>query len=92
MIQKSVGRISEGKLVLLALVGGIAAFAIALVLISGGAVRTAQIFLPEKSQLTVAFRNVEGEVKLVGLEGTAEVNQTILKGTGDFARELTVIN
>ncbi len=92
MPQKSEGRISDGKLILIALVGGMATFSIALVFISGGAVRHVQIFLPEKSQFTVAFRNVDGEVKVVGLEGTAEVNPTILMRTGDFAMELTVIN
>ena len=92
MTQKSEGRISDGKLVLLALVGGMVAFAIALAFISGGGVRHAQIFLPEKSQFTVAFRNVDGEVKVAGLKGTAEVNPTILMRTGDFAMELTVVN
>ncbi len=92
MTQKSEGRISDGKLVLIALVGGMAAFAITLVLISGGGVRHVQIFLPEKSQFTVAFRNIDGEVKLVGIGGIAGVNPTILMRTGDFAMELTVVN
>jgi hypothetical protein len=92
MTQKSEGRISDGKIVLLALVGGMAAFAIALVFISGGGVRHVQIFLPEKSQFTVAFQNIGGEVKLVGIGGIAGVNPTILMRTGDFAMELTVVN
>jgi hypothetical protein len=92
MTQKSEGRISEGKLVLLALVGGMAAFAIALVFISGGGVRQAEIFLPEKTYVTVAFQNVDGEAKVVGIAGIAQVNPTILMRTGDFAMELTVVN
>jgi len=84
--------ISDGKIILLALVGGLAAFVIALVFISGGVVRHAEIFLPEKSYATVAFRNIDGDVKLVGIVGIAQVNPTILMRTGDFAMELTVVN
>jgi hypothetical protein len=90
--QKSEGRIGDGRLVLLALVGGMAAFAIALVFISGGAVRQAEIFLPEKTYVTVAFQNIDGEVKIVGIGGIAQVNPTIIMRTGDFAMELTVVN
>jgi hypothetical protein len=92
MTQKSEGRISDGKLVLIALVGGMAAFAIALVFISGGGVRQAEIFLSEKTESTVAFRSMDGEVKVVGIKGTGEVNPTILMRTGDFAMVLTVVN
>jgi hypothetical protein len=84
--------LSDGKMVLLALVGGMAAFALALVFISGGAVRHAEIFLPEKTYVTVAFQNIDGEVKIVGIGGIAGVNPTILMRTGDFAMELTVVN
>ena len=92
MTQKSEGRISDGKLVLIALIGGMTAFAIALVFISGGGVRQAEIFLPEKTESTVAFRSMDGEVKVVGIKGTGEVNPTILMRTGDFAMVLTVVN
>jgi hypothetical protein len=92
MTQKSEGRLSAGRLVLIALVGGMAAFAIALVFISGGGVRQAEIFLPERTYVTVAFQNIDGEVKVVGIEGIAQVNPTILMRTGDFAMELTVVN
>lgn len=84
--------ISDGKIVLLALVGGVVAFAIALVVISGGAVRQVDIFLPEKTYVTVAFQNIDEEVKIVGIGGIAGVNPTILMRTGDFAMELTVTN
>lgn len=84
--------ISDNRLVLFAVVGGIVAFAIALTVISGGFVRHVQIFLPEKAYATVAFRNIDGQVKLVGIEGVAGINPTILMRTGDFAMELTVLN
>lgn len=92
MTQKSEGRISDSKLILIALVGGMAAFAIALVFISGGAVRQVEIFLPEKTYATVAFQNIDGEVKIVGIAWIAQVNPTIVMRTGDFAMELTVVN
>lgn len=85
-------RISEGKLVLIAVIGAIAVFGIALAVISGGAVRQAKIFLPEKTQDTIAFRNIGGQVKVVGVNGVAGVNPTLTMRTGDFAMELTVIN
>lgn len=84
--------ISDGKLVLLAVVGMIAAFAIVIVFVSGGLVRHVDIFLPEKTYATLAFQNIDGEVKLVGTSGVAGVNPTILTRTGDFAMELTVVN
>jgi hypothetical protein len=84
--------ISDGKLVLLAVVGGLAAFAIVLLFVSGGLVRHVDIFLPEKTYATLAFQNIDGEVKLVGTSGVAGVNPTILMRTGDFAMELTVVN
>jgi hypothetical protein len=84
--------ISDSKLVLIALAGGMAAFALALVLISGGAVRHVTIFLPEKAYVTVAFQKIDGEVKVVGIEGIGGVNPTINMRTGDFAMELTVVN
>jgi hypothetical protein len=84
--------ISDSKMVLIALVGGMAAFAIAFVFISGGLVRYVDIFLPEKTYATVAFQNIAGETKLVGTSGIGGVNPTILMRTGDFAMELTVVN
>lgn len=92
MSQVSRPIISDGKMVLLALVGGIVAFALALVFISGGLVGHVDIFLPERSYSTVAFQNIDGDIKVVGTSGVAGVNPTILMRTGDFAMELTVVN
>lgn len=85
-------RISDGKLVLIALVGMMAAFGILLVFVSGGAVRHVAIFLPEKTEDTIAFRNIDGEVAVVGIKGIGGVNPTLLTRTGDYVLELTVIN
>lgn len=84
--------ISDNKIVLIALVGGMAAFAVALVFISGGLVRHVDIFLPEKTYATIAFQNMDGQTKIVGTSGIGGVNPTILMRTGDFAMELTVTN
>ncbi len=85
-------RISDGKLVLLALSGMIVAFAILFAFISGGAVRQVAIFLPEKTEDTIAFRNINGEIGVVGVTGIAGVNPTLLTRPGDYVLELTVIN
>ena len=66
--------VSDGMFILIALVGGIAAFGLALFFVSGGAVRHVDIFLPEKTYVTVAFQNMDGEVKVVGIGGIAGVN------------------
>jgi hypothetical protein len=92
MTQRHEPRISDGKLILFALIGGMAVFAGILVFVSGGAVRQTEIFLPEKAEVTVAFQNVDGEVKVVAVAGIAGVNPTILMRTGDFAMVLTVVN
>ena len=92
MTQASGLRISDRKLVVIALVGCMAAFAALIVFGSGGIVRHVQIFLPEKTQDTVAFRNIDGEVMIVGTSGIAGVNPTLLMRTGDFAMELTIVN
>jgi hypothetical protein len=92
MSRLSKPKMSDGAFVLIAVAGCLAAFAILLAAVSGGAVRHVFIFLPEKTQDTIAFRNVDGEVKVVGIKGIAGENPTLLMRTGDFALELTVIN
>jgi hypothetical protein len=92
MSQLLPSRISDGKLVLIALVGMMAAFGILLVFVSSGAVRHVTIFLQEKTEDTIAFRNIDGEVAIVGIKGIAGVNPTLITRTGDYVLELTVIN
>ena len=85
-------RLDDRMFVIVALVGCTAAFALLFVFISGGAVRHVSIFLPEKTEDTLAFRQVDGKVALVGIKGIAQVNPTLIMRTGDNALELTVIN
>jgi hypothetical protein len=87
-----VSRMSDRMFVTVALVGVMATFVFMLVFVSGGVVRHVAIFLPEKTQDTLAFREVDGKVALVGIKGIAGVNPTLIMRTGDFAMELTIIN
>jgi hypothetical protein len=85
-------KMSDGKFVAIAIAGVIAAFAVLLVVVSDGGVRHVQIFLPEKTENTLAFRQVDGQTALVGIKGIAQVNPTMIMRTGDYSLELTVIN
>ena len=84
--------IEDRTFVVVSLIGCTVAFAILIMLVSGGAVRHVNIFLPEKTENTLAFRELDGGVALVGLKGIAQVNPTLIMRTGDYAMELTVIN
>lgn len=85
-------KMSDGKFVMIAIAGTVAAFVILLVVVSGGGVRHVQIFLPEKIEDTLAFRQVDGKTALVGIKGIAQVNPTLTMRTGGYSLELTVIN
>jgi hypothetical protein len=84
--------ISDRTFVVAAIVGCVAAFVVLLVVVSNGGVRHVQIFLPEKIEQTLVFREVDGKVALVGTKGIAQVNPNLIMRTGDFAMEITVIN
>lgn len=84
--------ISDRTFVVAAIVGCVAAFVLLLVLVSGGGVRHVQIFLPEKIEQTLVFREIDGKTALVGTKGIAQVNPNLIMRTGDFAMEITVIN
>lgn len=70
----------------------LAAFAMLLVFVSVGGVRHVPITWKEQIWATVAFRNINGEVKVVGLKGNTQVNPILVSRTGDTAYILTVIN
>ena len=84
--------ISDKQFVILALVAGIASLVIIIGVVGQGGVRHVEIFYPEQVKQTVAFRDIDGEVKLVGISGiSGEDNPTLIMRTG-FAYVLTVIN
>jgi hypothetical protein len=89
-IRKS--RLSDGRFVVLSMIAMISVFALLIVFVNGGGVRHVSIFWKEKIEASVAFRNVNGELKVVGINGITQVNPTLVSRTGDTAYILTVIN
>jgi len=82
----------DKKFIIVVLIIGFVALAILIGVIGQGNVRQAQIFYPEKVEQTVAFYDVEGKVKLVGVLGTGEKENPTLIMRTNFAYILTVIN
>lgn len=82
----------DKKIIIVVLVIGFASLGILIGVISQGNVRHVQIFYPEKIEQTVAFQDVDGKVRLVGVLGVdGEENPTLVIRT-NFAYILTVIN
>ena len=82
----------ERYFVMIGLVIGIIGFASFVGVIGQGNVRHVEIFWPEKVEQTVAFTDIDGQVKLIGISGTAETNNPTLIMRTSFAYVLTVEN
>lgn len=82
----------ERYFVIIGLIIGIVGFASFVGVIGQGNVRHVEIFWPEKVEQTVAFKDIDGQVKLVGILGTAETNNPTLIMRTSFAYVLTVEN
>ena len=80
------------KYIVAALAGGMVVFVFVSVFVSQGNVRHVQIFWKETIEATVAFKNIDGELKIVGIKGNGEINPTLVMRAGDYAYILTVIN
>jgi hypothetical protein len=78
--------------VIIGLIVAVIALTSIIVIVGQGNVRHVQIFWPEKVEQTVAFLDIDGEVKLVGISGTAENNNPTLIMRTSFAYILTVEN
>ena len=83
---------SDKKFIIFALVGGVVALVIMIGIIGQGNVRHVQIFFPEQVSQTVAFKDVDGEVRLVGISGIGGDNNPTLIMRTSFAYVLTVVN
>ena len=83
---------SDKKFIVFALVGGLATLVILFGFIGQGNIRHVQIFFPEQVQQTVAFKDVNGEVRLVGISGIGGDNNPTLIMRTSFAYVLTVVN
>ena len=73
-------KLTDAKRVTFGIIGVIAVFAI-LILFVGGR-RDFPITFNEIIQLTVAFRDINGVTKVVGIAGNTQVNPTSVSGTG----------
>lgn len=67
------------------------AFVATIFLSSNGYFRHVSIFFPEVVQATVAFKDVRGQIKVVGIKGNLGVNPVLIART-DSTYVLTVIN
>lgn len=83
---------NEKQFVVVGLAVGLLALASLVVVIGQGNVRHVEIFWPEKVEQTVAFKDVNGAVKLVGISGTAEDDNPVLITRTGFSYVLTVEN
>lgn len=83
---------SSSKIVLIALVGCISFLILIVVFVSSGFVRQVPIFWKEEIRATVAFQEINGQLKVVGLIGNGDTNPTLVMKAGDSPYILTVIN
>lgn len=85
-------KFSEGKIITFTVIGMILVLVISIILIGLGAVRHVSITIKEVIKATVAFRNIEGDLKIVGIVGNTGINPTLVSRTGETEYSLTVIN
>ena len=85
-------KFTEGKLVVFSLVGMVLVLVTSLMLIGNGVVRHVAITYKEIIKATVAFKNIDGDIKVVGIIGNTGINPTLVSRTGQTEYALTVIN
>ncbi|HLN33887.1 MAG TPA: cupredoxin domain-containing protein [Nitrososphaeraceae archaeon] len=85
-------KFTEGRLVVFSLVGMVLVLVISLMLIGNGVVRHVVITYKEVIKATVAFKNIAGDIKVVGIIGNTGINPTLVSRTGETQYSLTVIN
>lgn len=83
---------NDKTFVIIGLVVAVTALTSIIVLVGQGNIRHVAIFWPEKIEQTVAFLDINGEVKLIGISGTAEKNNPTLIMRTSFAYVITVEN
>lgn len=74
---------SSSKIALIALVGCISFLILIIVFVSSGFVRQVPIFWKEEIRATVAFQEINGQLKVVGLIGNGDTNPTLVMKAGD---------
>lgn len=83
---------TEGKIIAFSVIVMIIVLIISMILIGQGTVRHVPITFKEVIKATVAFKKIDGNVKVVGLVGNTGINPTLLSRTGETEYSLTVIN
>ena len=82
----------DKSLIIIGLIAGVIALVVIVGFIGQGNVRHVAIFYPEKVEQTIAFQDINGEVKIVGLKGISEDDNPTLIMRTSFAYILTVVN
>ena len=82
---------SDKMLLIVGLVGGIAALIVTIGFVGQGNVRQAEIFWPENVKQTIAIDEMNGTTYVQGIKGVLGENPTLLSRTG-FAYLLTIEN
>ena len=79
-------------LIILALLACAALFVFMVAFVGEGFVRQVTIFWPEDIRTTVAFQDVNGSLRVVGLIGNGGIDPTLVMKAGGTQYILTVIN
>jgi hypothetical protein len=86
-------KFSEGRIIAFSVIGMVLVLVISIILIGQGTVRHVPITFKEVIKATVAFKNIGGDVKVVGIIGNTGINPTLVSRTGgDTKYSLTIIN
>lgn len=87
--QKELG---SSRIVVIALVTTLVFFVLIVVFVGEGFVRQVPIFWKEDIRTTVAFKEIDGQLKVVGLIGNGGTDPTLVMKAGSTPYILTVIN
>lgn len=87
--QKELG---SSRIVVIALVATLVFFVFIVVFVGEGFVRQVPIFWKEDIRTTVAFKEIDGQLKVIGLIGNGGTDPTLVMKAGSTPYILTVIN
>ncbi|HSD04388.1 MAG TPA: cupredoxin domain-containing protein [Nitrosopumilaceae archaeon] len=82
----------DKKLIIAGIVGGLVLLASLSAFVGFGNVRHTPIFWQETIKSTVAFEKIDGQTRLVGVEGNSEINPTLVMRADGTLYILTIIN
>ena len=76
-------KFSEGKIIAISVIGMILVLVISIILIGQGSVRHIPITFKEVIKAIVAFKKIDGDLKVVGIIGNTGINLTLVSRTGE---------